>query len=268
MNPNLTLFGPHKDFEGIKQLDENGVEFWTARELMTLLKYTEWRNFEEVVNKAQKACFRSGQTVDDHFVSLTKMVKLGSNTVREIKDFKLDRYACYLIAQNGDSAKQEIAQAQSYFAIQTRKQEMHEQMNGDAKRLFIRQKVKDENKKLASTAKRAGVTKFGSFNDAGYLGLYGMKVKDVEQYKDIKKGELLDRAGSEELAANLFRITQTEGKIRRENIHGQDDASATHFDVGSKVRQTIKDLGGTMPENLPAEKHIKELKKGMRKLKK
>jgi len=267
INQNLTLFGPHRDFESIKHLDENGVEFWTAREMMGLLNYTKWENFEDVLMKAQRACLESGQIINDHFADARKMVKLGLNTVREVKDWKLDRYACYLIAQNGDSRKPEIAQAQSYFAIQTRKQELSKQISEEYKRLIRRDKVKEENKNLASTAKRAGVTKFGSFNDAGYLGLYGMKVRDIEQLKSINKGELLDRAGSEELGANLFRITQTEAKLRRENILGQNQASETHFMVGSKVRQTIKDIGGTMPEKLPMEKHIKELKKNLKKLK-
>ncbi len=266
MSENLTLFGPHKDFENIKHLDENGVEFWVARELMPILGYLRWENFEVTVKRAQKACLQSGQIVNDHFRDLTKMVKIGSSTVREVKDWKLDRYACYLIAQNGDPAKPQIAQAQSYFAIQTRKQEIHQQMNGNVKRLFIRNKVKEENKNLASTAKRAGVTKFGLFNDAGYLGLYGMKVKDIEAYKGIYKGELLDRAGSEELAANLFRITQTDAKLTKENIRGQEEASQTHYTVGSKVRQTIKEIGGVMPEQLPPEKHIKELKQGLKKI--
>ncbi len=267
MDNNLTLFGPHKDFENIKHLDEDGVEFWNARELMPLLGYTKWQNFEEVVGRGARSCVESGQVVDNHFTDISKMVKVGLNTMREVRDWKLDRYACYLVAQNGDSSKPEIARAQSYFAIQTRKQEIYQQSNGGTKRLFIRNKVKEENKNLASTAKRAGVTKFGSFNDAGYLGLYGMKVRDIEEHKKINKGELLDRAGSEELAANLFRITQTEAKIRKENIHGQDDASRTHFSVGTKVRQTIKDIGGVMPEQLPPEKHIKEIKKGLKKLK-
>jgi len=267
MNQGIVLFGPHKDFETIKHLDEDGVEFWNARELMKLLDYTEWRNFEEVIKKAQQACLQSGQVIHNHFVDVNKMVNVGSNTVREVKDFRLDRYACYLIAQNGDSRKPQIAQAQSYFAIQTRKQELSGQISANEKRIFIRNKVKEENKNLASTAKRAGVTKFGSFNDAGYLGLYGMKVRDIEDHKRIKKGELLDRAGSEELAANLFRITQTDAKIRKENIRGQDEASRTHYMVGSKVRQTIKDIGGIMPERLPVEKHIKEVRKDLKKLK-
>jgi DNA-damage-inducible protein D len=267
MQQDLTLFGPHKDFETIKHLDEDGVEFWTARELMPLLGYDHWQKAEDVIGRAARACVNSGQVVDNHFNRSVKMVKIGINTVREVIDWKLDRYACYLIAQNGDPNKPEIAQAQSYFAIQTRKQELSRQISSEEKRLFIRNKVKEENKNLASTAKRAGVTKFGSFNDAGYLGLYGMKVKDIEQLKSINKGELLDRAGSEELGANLFRITQTEAKLRRENILGQSQASETHFMVGSKVRQTIKDIGGTMPEKLPMEKHIKEVKKNLKKLK-
>lgn len=266
MQQEIIFLGPHKDFEKIKHLDKNGVEFWTARELMRLLDYAEWRNFEVVVKKAQQACLQSGQVIHNHFVDANKMVNIGSNTVREVKDFRLDRYACYLIAQNGDSRKPEIAQAQTYFATQTRRQELSGQISVEQKRLFIRNKVKEENKNLASTAKRAGVTKFGSFNDAGYLGLYGMKVRDIEQYKRIKKGELLDRAGSTELAANLFRITQTDEKIRTQNIRGQDDASRTHFAVGSRVRQTIKDIGGAMPESLPLEKHIKEIKKDLKRL--
>ena len=266
MTNNLTLLGPHKDFENIKHLDENGVEFWTARELMPLLSYNKWQNSEEVLKKAQRACVNSGQDIRNHFTDASKMVNVGSNTVRPVKDFRLDRYACYLVAQNGDPRKPEIARAQTYFAIQTRRQEVSAQLSSEQKRLFIRNKVKEENKNLASTAKRAGVTKFGLFNDAGYLGLYGMKVKEIEEYKSINKGELLDRAGSEELAANLFRITQTDAKIRKENIRGQEEASQTHYAVGSKVRQTIKDIGGAMPELLPPERHIKELKRGLKKI--
>jgi DNA-damage-inducible protein D len=194
------------------------------------------------------------------------MVEIGSNTRRTVGDWKLDRYACYLIAQNGDPKKQEIALAQTYFAIQTRKQEIFGQLSEADKRLFIRGEVSEENKKLFSTAKRAGVTKFGSFNDAGYRGLYGMPLDKIETKKGIKKGELLDRAGTTELAANLFRITQTEDKLKKDNIKGEENASRTHFMVGGKVRQTIKDIGGTTPENLPPEKHIKELKSEKKKL--
>jgi len=251
----------NKDFESIKRIDENGIEYWEARELMPLLGYPNWQKAEEVIGRAARACINSGQIVDNHFNQTGKMVDIGSNTVREIKDWKLDRYACYLIAQNGDPSKQEIALAQTYFAVQTRRQEIFERLSEADKRLFIRGEVSDQNKKLFSTAKKAGVSNFGKFNDAGYQGLYGMPLSDIENKKGIKKGELLDRAGTTELAANLFRITQTDEKIKKDNIIGDNEAQRTHFMVGGKVRQTIKDIGGTTPENLPSEKHIKELKR-------
>ncbi|HLD30645.1 MAG TPA: DNA damage-inducible protein D [Patescibacteria group bacterium] len=266
-NP-ITLSSPHKDFESIKKIDENGVEYWMARELMILLGYSQWRNFEEVIGKAARACIESSQDVDNHFVRLSKMVEIGSNTVRNVVDYKLDRYACYLIAQNGDSKKPEIAIAQTYFAIQTRKQEIFEQLPEKSKRLFIRDQVSVHNKKLFRTAKEAGVSRFGVFNDAGYKGLYGESLSDIERRKGIKKGELLDRAGSTELAANLFRITQTDEKIKKDKIQGDRVASQTHFMVGGKVRQTIKDIGGVLPEYLPPEKHIKEIKKELKLIKK
>lgn len=266
MAKEIILSGPHKDFEKIKKVDENGVEYWNARDLMPILGYEKWQNAEEVIGRAARACLNSGQVVDNHFTVFSKMVSIGSDTVRKIKDYKLDRYACYLIAQNGDSKKEQIALAQTYFAIQTRKQEIFEQLPDADKRLFIRGEITEENKKLFSTAKRAGVTKFGSFNDAGYKGLYGMPLANIEQKKGIKKGDLLDRAGTTELAANLFRITQTDAKIKKDNIRGDDVASRAHFMVGGKVRQTIKDIGGETPENLPPERHIKELKKAKKEL--
>ena len=256
----------NRDFKGIKKIDENGVEYWEARELMPILGYSKWQNAEEVIARAAKACINSGQDVDNHFTDISKMVKIGLDLVRKVRDWKLDRYACYLIAQNGDSKKQEIALAQTYFAIQTRRQEIFEQMSEADKRLFIRGEVTEENKKLFSTAKRAGVTRFGSFNDAGYRGLYGIPLRDIEDKKRIKKGELLDRAGKTELAANLFRITQTDEKIKNDNIKGDGQASSAHFMVGGKVRQTIKDIGGITPENLESERHIKELKSEKKKL--
>jgi DNA-damage-inducible protein D len=268
MPEGIILTGPLKNFEDIKKIDKNGVEYWEARELMPLLGYERWENFANAISRAAKACIGSGQDVDNHFRDATKMVKIGSDTMKKVVDNRLDRYACYLIAQNGDPNKSEIALAQTYFAIQTRKQEIFEQLSADEKRLFIRKEVADYNKKLMSTAKRAGVTKFGSFNDAGYLGLYGMRLSEVENKKNIKKGELLDRAGSSELAANLFRITQTDDKINKDKITGDSAATNTHFMVGGKVRQAIKDIGGTTPENLPIEKHIKEVKKEVKKLKK
>lgn len=265
-NKIMMMSGPHKDFEAIKKVDGNGIEYWDARELMPLLGYSQWRSFAEVIGKAIKACMNSGQNIADHFARLTNMVEIGSNTVRKIIDYKLDRYACYLIAQNGDAHKMEIAQAQTYFALQTRKQEIFEQLSDNEKRIFNRSEVSWHNKELFKTAKRAGISNFGMFNDAGYRGLYEMPLADIERKKGIKKGELLDRAGSSELAANLFRITQTDDKIKRENVQGQESASRVHREVGGKVRRAIKDIGGTMPENLPVEKHIKELKKDVKKL--
>lgn len=258
------ITAPHKDFEGIKKIDENGIEYWNARELLPLLGYEKWEKAEEVIARAARACINSGQNVDNHFHRTGKMVEIGSNTVRKIVDYKLDRYACYLIAQNGDPNKEAIALAQTYFAIQTRKQEVFEQLPDSEKRVFIRGQVTDHNKKLFKTARSAGVKQFGLFNDEGYKGLYGMPLAGIEQKKGIKKGELLDRAGSTELAANLFRITQTDEKIKKDNIQGEYAASQTHFMVGGKVRQTIKDIGGTLPEHLPTDKHIKEVKKELK----
>ncbi|MCX6785388.1 MAG: DNA damage-inducible protein D [Candidatus Komeilibacteria bacterium] len=266
MTNETTSLALNKDFEGLKKIDENGVEYWEARELLQVLGYQKWEKAEEVISRAARSCINSGQAVDNHFHRTVKMVQIGSNTVREIRDYKLDRYACYLIAQNGDPNKPEIALAQTYFALQTRKQEIFQQLPDNEKRLFIRGEVSDHNKKLFKTAKQSGVTKFGLFNDAGYKGLYGMPFADIEQNKGIKKGELLDRAGSTELAANLFRITQTDEKLKKDKIQGDYAASQTHFMVGGKVRQTIKEIGGTTPENLPAEKHIKEIKKEIKKL--
>lgn len=266
MTPQLSLITLSPNFENIKKIDEYGMEYWEARVLMPILGYTKWQNAELVIKKAMQACINSNQSIENHFTGVSKMVLVGSNTMRDVKDWHLDRYACYLIAQNGDPRKPEIAEAQTYFAIQTRRQELFEQMTADQKRLYIRNEVTIENKKLFSTAKRAGVTNFGSFNDAGYRGLYNMPLADIEKKKNIKKGELLDRAGTTELAANLFRITQTDEKIRQNNIGGQEKAATTHFEVGKKVRKAIQDIGGTMPEQLPPETHIKKLKTRKQKL--
>mgnify|MGYP001563107826 FL=1 len=267
MSKELNITGPNKSFEEIKEIDENDIEFWTARKLFPLLGYSRWESFEEVIGRARKTALNSGQMVENHFRDLTKMVDIGSNTKRAIKDWKLDRYACYLIAQNGDSKILAIAQAQTYFAVQTRKQEIFEKLTDAEKRLFIRGEVTNENKKLFKTAKQAGVSNFGLFNDAGYKGLYESSLSDIEFKKGIKKGELLDRAGSTELAANLFRITQTDEKITKDKIKGNFEARKTHFMVGGKVRQTIKDIGGELPENLKLEKHIKDIKKDIKLLK-
>ena len=259
---------PHKNFEDIKKIDENGVEYWEARALFPLLGYENWQKSKEVIARAARACINSGQELKNHFNRSVKMVKTGSNAVREVADYKLDRYACYLIAQNGDPNKPPIALAQTYFAIQARRQEIFEQLPSIEKRLFIRSEVSDHNKKLFKTAKQAGVNNFGLFNDAGYKGLYGSPLSDIERRKGIKKGELLNRAGSTELAANLFRITQTDEKLQKDKIQGERQASQTHFIVGSKVRQTIEEIGGTTPEYLSPEKHIKELKKEQKQLQK
>lgn len=266
-NKSLQVIGPSKGFESIKKLDENGVEYWEARELMDLLGYSEWRSFDEVITKAMTAAKNSNQNIENHFGRLTKMVRTGSNTVRPIKDWKLDRYACYLVAQNGDSHKSEIASAQTYFAIQTRKQEILDSLPQAERRIFIRKGMTIENRFLFGIAKDTGVSKFGAFNDAGYKGLYGMPLSEIEKKKDIEKGALLDSSGSVELAANLFRITQTEAKLKRDRIKGDDNAQKTHFLVGSKIRQAIKELGSEMPENLKPEKHIKKLKTAVKEVK-
>ena len=257
-------------FESIKHIDENGAEFWYARELQVALEYTEWRNFEKSVKRAKEACTASGFIETDHFVDVNKMVDLGSGSQRKIADIKLSRYACYLIVMNGDPRKEIIALGQTYFAVKTRQQEIADdiaQLSEDDKRLAIRDEVTIRNKFLASSAKAAGVetpADYAVFQNRGYQGLYnGLGMKDIHKRKGLKKNEqILDHMGATELAANLFRITQTDDKLRRENIKGKEKANETHFAVGKKVRQTIAELGGTMPENLPTpEKSAKLLKK-------
>ena len=253
----------HKDFESIKKMDEHGYEYWDARELMPLLGYARWEKFNQAVLRAKAACVSTNQAVSDHFRGAAKMIKIAKNTAKEanrnIVDYHLSRFACYLIAQNGDPRKPEIAFAQTYFAVQTRKQELYETLDDDGKRLFSRQQVVSHNKQLFDTAKKAGVDNFGKFNNAGYLGLYGLTAEEIKQKKGIGSDDILDRAGSTELAANLFRISQTDAKLKMNGIAGEDAASATHHDVGTKVRKTIKEIGGTMPEELVAEEHILDL---------
>lgn len=267
MSEEVITIGPNKEFEKIKHIDKNGIEFWTARELFPLFGYTRWENFDDVIKRSAKSALNAGQFIENHFRQLTKMVEIGSSSKREVKDWHLDRYACYLIAQNGDSKIPQIAIAQTYFAVQTRRQEIFDNLPDAEKRLFIRGEVSDQNKKLFKTAKQAGVYNFGLFNDAGYRGLYGMSLSDIEKKKGIKKNELLDRAGATELAANLFRITQTDEKLKKDGIKGEVESRNTHNMVGGKVRQTIKDIGGELPENLKPEKHIKEVKKEIKLIK-
>jgi DNA-damage-inducible protein D len=266
---NIIPTSPHKDFEAIKKLDSGNFEYWEARELMPLLDYKNWRDFNNTITKAIHSAKKTGQSIQNHFERVNKMIKIATGSAKEatrnITDYKLSRYACYLIAQNGDPRKQAIANAQTYFAIQTRRQEVGN-IAEDQKRLFIREEIIDQNKKLQKTASRSGVTDFGTFNDFGYLGLYGMHLKDLKDKKGLGKDNLLDRAGSVELAANLFRITQTEQKLEKDNVQSQGHANITHLSVGHKVRETIKSIGGAMPENLPPQTHIKKLNPAQPKL--
>jgi DNA-damage-inducible protein D len=254
-------------FESIRKVNEYGQEYWSARDLYKLLGYTEYGKFLPAIERAMEACKNSGQKTKDHFAGVSEMIKIATGTqketVRESQNFDLSRYACYLIAQNGDPRKEEIALAQTYFAIQTRLQEVQELQIEDSKRVFLRDEMKEHNKKLAKAAKDAGVINYASFQDYGYMGLYGgLRQKDIHTRKKLKKNEaILDHMGSEELAANLFRATQAEAKLKRENIFGQSKASQAHNEVGKKVRKTIKELGGTMPENLPAAEDVRESKK-------
>lgn len=258
-------------FDSIKQTDEQGNEYWKARQLSKVLEYSEYRHFLPVITRAKEACRNSGLMEEDHFEDFLDMVEIGSGAVRELSNVRLSRYACYLIVQNGDPKKAVIANGQTYFAIQTRRQELADEETGfsslteDEKRLAIRNELATHNKQLAAAAKDAGVATpldYAIFQNHGYKGLYGgLAAKDIHAHKKLdKKEQILDHMGSTELAANLFRATQTEEKLRRDNVQGKQQANKTHFDVGRKVRQTIEELGGTMPEDLPVpEKSIKQL---------
>lgn len=258
-----------KIFDEIKHIDELGNEYWEARELMPMLEYSKWEHFAKVINKAKISCQLSGQNVDDHFPVKGKIVKSGATT-KEVIDYKLSRYACYLIVQNASPVRHKsVALGQTYFAVQTRKmeitQEEYSKLSEDEKRLYARINVKNKNKYLFDTAKKSGVQNYGKFNDYGYRGLYdGETAKQIAKRKGINpdKEDILDYMGSTELAANLFRITQTDEVLKNKNVNNENDACITHHKVGQAVRQTIKKIGGTMPENLPTpKKSIKEIEK-------
>ena len=257
-----------KTFESIKHFDEFGNEYWEARELMPLLEYSKWENFHKVIKRATIACETSNNNVSDHFPEFRKPIVGGKGNVQNVIDYHLSRYACYLIIQNANPRKKSVALGQTYFAIQTRKQEITEleysKLSEDEKRLYTRILVNNKNKYLFKTAKEAGVENFGKFNNFGYKGLYnGETAKQIAKRKNIKENEdILDYMGSEELGANLFRITQTEAKLKKDNVDNEEDACLTHYNVGKTVRKAIEELGGNMPETLPTpEKSIKELER-------
>lgn len=257
-------------FENIKHINEYGQEYWNARELQAVLQYKEWRNFLSVIDKAKISCSKSGNSILDHFVDINKTIRMPKNAEKQVPDYHLSRYACYLIVQNGDPRKQVIALGQTYFAVKTRQQELienYDSLDEDQKRISIRHEMIEHNKRLVAAAKDSGVENaldYATFQNYGYRGLYGgMTAKDIHQHKGLKKSQkILDHMGSTELAANLFRATQTEEKLRRDHVQGKAAANQTHFEVGSRVRETIRDLGGTMPEDLPTpDKSIKQLER-------
>jgi DNA-damage-inducible protein D len=260
-------------FEQIRRTNSTGNEFWSSRDFAKVLDYTDYRNFEAVIEKARTACFNSGQRLEDHFVDITEMIEIGKGGQRLVKTVMMSRYACYLVIQNADPAKGIVAVGQTYFAVQTRRQELSDEQVEAQRRLLLRTEMKRHNVQLADAAKGAGVIEprdYAIFQNHGYMGLYGgLGAQDIHTRKKLKKGQqILDHMGSTELAANLFRATQAEEKLRREKIIGKDKANQAHREVGAKVRQTIKELGGTMPEHLPVAESIKKLEPTVKKLKK
>jgi DNA-damage-inducible protein D len=277
MSENNMIDPEHISFESLKVTNEQSGEIWLARQLGKVLDYSEFRNFLPVIEKAKKACENSNQDIADHFVEIHEMVDIGSGAKREFPSFALSRYACYLIVQNADASKAVIANGQTYFAMQTRRQELQDdtgfqELNENQKRLMLRNELADHNKQLAAAAKDAGVESgvdYAVFQNHGYKGLYGgLDNKGIHQHKGLKKSQkILDHMGSTELAANLFRATQTEEKLKRDEVANKRQANQTHFEVGAKVRETIQDLGGAMPENLPKpEKGIPQLARAKKKL--
>lgn len=274
---------PSQTFESIRHSTEDGYEFWSARDLAKVLQYSEYRHFVPVIKKAIKACKKSKKDVDDHFEEVLEMVTIGSGAIRPMRNYRLSRYACYLIIQNADPSKDIVAAGQTYFAIQVRRQELaddeaFQQLDEDKKRVYLRDELREHNKQLQAAASRAGLktsVDFAIFHNSGYRGLYGgLDKKKIHKRKKLRGSqEILDHMGSTELAANLFRTTQTEEKLSRDKIKGKNKAHRTHFEVGQKVRGTIEELGGTMPEDLPTprtsvksleRRHRKQLTKGKR----
>jgi len=265
-----TTGGHASPFERIKRMNDANNEYWESRDLADVLEYTQYRNFEAVIEKAKLACFNSGHRIDDHFADISKMVEIGSGAIREIKVMLLSRYACYLVIQNADPNKEIVAHGQTYFAIQTRRQELADERGEDERRVLLRGEIRRHNVQLADAAKGAGVIEpmdYAIFQNHGYMGLYGgLKKDDIHRRKGLKKSQkILDHMGSTELAANLFRATQAEEKLRRDEVKGKDAANRTHREVGAKVRQTIRELGGTMPEELPVVESIKKIETQQRK---
>ena len=267
----------HVTFESLRRVDDDGNEYWLARELRTVLEYETWRSFRAVIGKAMTAAEQVNQPANDHFAEVGKLIETGHGAHRSVEDFKLSRYACYLIVQNGDPSKPVIAAGQTYFAIQTRRQELSDdaafqQLSEDQKRMLLRGEVREHNKQLVATARHAGVATqqdFAIFQDHGYRGLYGgLGARAIHRHKGLTKNQqILDHMGSTELAANLFRATQTDDKLRRDGVAGKKAANKTHEDVGRRVRQTIEDIGGTMPEDLPTpETSVKKLEREKKRL--
>ena len=257
-----------KMFEDIKHIDEDGKEYWLARELQYVLDYSQWRRFENVIDKAKISCNNSKINVEEQFANVGKLSKRSNNAIIEISDYKLSRYACYLIAQNGDSREEVIALAQTYFAIQARKQELSEkeynELNEDEKRLYRRNQARKGNYNLNKTAVNSGVKDLARFHNAGYKGLYnGETANDIFKRKKLRyREDILDNMGSEELADNIFRIAQTDAKLKRDSVDNEYTANSIHYEVGKEIRNSIKRLGGTMPEDLPTpNKSLKELAK-------
>jgi DNA-damage-inducible protein D len=263
-NRNMLSHRP-KSFEELKKINRYGAEYWCARDLQPLLGYNQWRSFDNAITKAIVSCEKSGNIPGYHFARARKPIAGGKGAIQEVVDYHLSRFACYLIAQNGDPRKPEIANAQKYFAVQTRRQEISDVLAADVERLELRKQTSEEFRALSGAARDAGVQNkmFGVFHDAGYKGLYGGKgVEDIKKLKSIDRREnLMDRMNTTELAANQFRMTQARDKLQKENIKGQELAIQTHKKVGQEVREAIKRIGGTLPENIPPAEHIKQVQK-------